>query len=101
MLRRRVPRQNGLGGKETQKGGGKDPGTRERSQDCTATWREMLGDTEEPWPIIRGRGECEQQHGQNWLGFLPDICGPAAIFLMGKDVNTWESTVGTSKCCVM
>lgn len=61
---------------------GKDP------KNWTATWRQMLGDTQEPWPIIPGRGKCEQQHGGNWLGFLPDTQGPAAIFLLGKEVNT-------------
>lgn len=28
----------------------------ERSQDGTDIWRQMLGDTQEPWPIIPGRG---------------------------------------------
>lgn len=41
----------------TYKGGGENPGSGERSRDEVVAWRQMLGDTQGPWPIMLGSGK--------------------------------------------
>lgn len=88
LLKRKIPREKLSWREKTQEGCGEGLETGKDPKNWTATWRQMLGDTQEAWPIIPGRGKCEQQHGGNWLGFLPDTHGPAAILLIGKEVST-------------